>query len=139
MNDEYLTKKNFILFAVKHYNKKHSSTDEFYEDIRRLKYIKKLISRYLTTNELQPRLILNHLIILTNCFGPHAVSRILFLKLKDQMPYLKPFMLIHGICPKEVHNIENTENIYTDEIVMNEDIINILRKDIPYHILRNIF
>ena len=139
MNDEFLTKKNFILFCVKHYNKQHSSTDEFYEDIRRLKYIKKLISRYISTNELQPRLILNHLIILNNCFGPHILCRILFLKLKDQMAYLKPFMLIIGILPKEVHNIETEKVIFTDEIVMNENIINILRKDMPSHILRNIF
>ena len=67
---EKLNASNFMLFCAKHYdNSKYASTEEFYEDLSRIKYIKKLITRYTQDNDLKERLILNHIIILNNCLG----------------------------------------------------------------------
>ena len=67
MND-ILTEKNFLLFCAKHYDNPVSDSEEFFEDLNRLKYVKKLITRYIDNGELKERLILNHIIILNNCF-----------------------------------------------------------------------
>ena len=86
MNDK-LTDKNFLLFCAAHYdNYQYHSTEEFYEDLNRFKYIKRLFSRYEETGELKERLILNHIIILYNLFGVPATTRLLFFKLnKDTL------------------------------------------------------
>ena len=63
--NENLTEKNFLLYCASHYdNAKYASTEDFIEDLNRLKYIKKLITRYLEYGELKERLILNHIIVL---------------------------------------------------------------------------
>ena len=67
---EELNDENFTLFAIRHYdNPQCTSTEEFYEDIRRFRYLKRLLKRYKKTGELRERLILNHLIVLCNLFG----------------------------------------------------------------------
>ena len=64
-----LTEKNLILFAAQNYRKPNfSDIEEFYEDLKRFKYVKRLINRYLEHDELAERLILNHIIILCNSF-----------------------------------------------------------------------
>jgi len=75
LNDE-----NFIMYAIKAYNKPNCVMSEFEEDIKRIKYIKRLIKRYSITGDLKERLILNHIIILSNVFGIEATVRMLFLK-----------------------------------------------------------
>ena len=67
---EDLNEDNFTLFAIRYYdNPQCTSTEEFYEDIRRFRYLKRLLKRYVKTGELRERLILNHLIVLSNLFG----------------------------------------------------------------------
>ena len=62
-----LTNDNFLLYTASHYiNAQYSSTEDFIEDLNRIKYIKKLITRYIEGGELKERLILNHIIILNN-------------------------------------------------------------------------
>ena len=57
-----ITKKNWLFFAIKNYNVANlDSEQEFYEDIKRFKYIKRLFRKYKTTGELKTRLILNHM------------------------------------------------------------------------------
>ena len=64
-----LTEKNVIMYAMKHYeNSQCLDIDEFYDDLKRINYIKRLLVRYKNTSELKERLILNHLIILFNVF-----------------------------------------------------------------------
>ena len=47
-----LTEKNLILYAAKHYsNPKFSDIDDFNEDLKRFKYIKRLLNRYIETDE----------------------------------------------------------------------------------------
>lgn len=90
-----LTEDNLFLYAAKHYyNPQFSDIEEFYEDLKRFKYIKRLVNRYLETDELADRLILNHLIVVFNVFGIEAGLNILELKLDEKhWPVIKPFLL----------------------------------------------
>jgi hypothetical protein len=121
--------KNFILYCAKHYdNPQCVDTSEFIEDLERIKYIRKLITRYNDSGEIRERLILNHLIILCNVFGPKVLCRILFFKLHDQLKYIKPFLILMGILPKYVVGIgENNMTYDTDDIPMDPYIIEKLR------------
>jgi len=90
-----LTEQNVLLYAAKHYYKpQFSDIEEFYEDLKRFKYIKRLLNRYLEQGELGERLILNHLIVIFNSFGIEAGLNILDLKLNDNhWPVIKPFLV----------------------------------------------
>lgn len=126
---ERLDDNNFILFAAKHYdNPQCHDTVEFYDDLKRFKYLKRLFGKYQESGELRERLILNHLIILYNVFGDNA-TRMLFLKLNDYYPYLKPFLVLLGYMPDKVTNIgEEGIVIYSSDIPMDQNIVNVLRK-----------
>ena len=127
--NEKLTDKNFLLYCASHYdNAKYASTEDFVEDLNRLKYIKKLITRYVEYGELKERLILNHIIVLNNCFGPEILCRILYLKLKPQMKYIKPFLVLLNIMPERLYNINDEKIIDTDLIDMDQIIVAKLRK-----------
>jgi hypothetical protein len=129
MYSEFLSDDNFLMYCAKHYeNPQCHSTEEFIEDLKRIKYIKKLITRYIENGELKERLILNHLIILYNVFGPEHLSKILYLKMKPQFKYLKPFLILLNVLPKTLYNIKDEKVIDTDEIIMDEKIISSLRK-----------
>lgn len=109
-----LTEETFLIFAAKFYDtKKSSGIDEFNEDIKRFQYLKRLMKRYVEDDDLRIRLMLNHLIILYNCFGPSATP-LLFLKLKEYHPQLKTFLLFLGYMPSTVE--------YEDVVVLNSDI-----------------
>jgi hypothetical protein len=126
---EKLTDKNFLLYCASHYdNAQYASTEDFIEDLNRIKYLKKLITRYIEYGELKERLILNHIIILNNCFGPEALCRILYLKMKDQMKYLKPFLIMLNILPDYIYNINNEKIIDTNLIEMDAKIVAKLRE-----------
>ena len=90
-----LTEENLFLYAAKHYhNPKFIDAEEFQEDLKRFKYIKRLLNRYFETGKLSERLILNHLIVVFNVFGIEAGLNILELKLNDKhWPVIKPFLL----------------------------------------------
>ena len=92
---EELNEENFTLFAIRHYeNPQCTSTEEFYEDIRRFRYLKRLLKRYHNTGELRERLILNHLIILNNVFGVENAIRMLQFKIDDEYwPVVKTCLL----------------------------------------------
>ena len=68
---DVLNEDNFLLYAAKHYdNPQCSSTEEFYDDLKKFKYIKRLFNKYAETGELKERLILNHIRVVTNVFSP---------------------------------------------------------------------
>lgn len=110
-----LTKDNLILYAAKHYyNPKCIDSEEFFEDMKRFKYVKRLLNRYYQTGELSERLILNHLIVIFNVFGYEAGLDILELKLEvDYWGVLKPFL----IFLKAIKNDQYT-NIEMDKLVV---------------------
>lgn len=124
---EKLDESNFILYAAKHYdNPQCLDTEEFYDDLKRFKYLKRLFGKYDETGELRERLIINHLIVLYNVFGIHA-TRMLFLKLEPYYVYLKPFLVLLNYMPDKVIIGEN-KTIYSSDIPMDKNIIEVLRK-----------
>ncbi len=129
MNYDKLTNDNYLIFCAQHYNgNKYYTTEEFVEDLNRVKYIKKLITRYIESDELKERLILNHIIVLNNCFGPEITCKILYLKLKKQMKYVKPFLIFLNILPEKIYSVDEEEIIDTNLIEMDLIIIDHLRK-----------
>ena len=89
-----LNEGNYILFAMKHYENPHCVTKEdFDEDMKRFKYLKRLFKRYLKGGSLRTHLIINHLIILYNVFG-EATTPLLFFKLeREYWSILKTILL----------------------------------------------
>jgi hypothetical protein len=113
---------NFMLYAMKAYDKPNAIVSEFEEDLKRIKYVKILINRYKDTGELKERLILNHIIILSNVFGVEPAVRMLFYKL-DVVDYmiLKTFLLFLNFMPKYINGIGgkyiNSSDIGIDVII----------------------
>jgi hypothetical protein len=130
MQIEKLDETNFLLYAAKHYdNPSCFDTLEFYEDLNRFKYLKRLFSRYEETGELKERLILNHIIVIYNLFGIDASTRMLFFKLKEYYPLLKPFLVFLNYCPDRVSGIGiDNKTIYTSDVQMDPIIVEALRK-----------
>lgn len=127
--NEHLTDDNFLIYAAKYYdNPQCQSTEEFIEDLKRIKYIKKLITRYIENGDLKDRLILNHLIVLNNLFGSDHLCRILYLKIKNQFNYIKPFLILLNILPEKLYNIKEEKIIDMSVILMDDKIIKVLRK-----------
>ena len=93
-----LTEENLMLYAAKvYYKPQFSDIDEFYEDLKRFKYIKRLVNGYLEHEELADRLILNHLIVIFNSFGIEPAFEILKLKMDERhWPVIKPFLIYLG-------------------------------------------
>jgi hypothetical protein len=101
---------------------------EFEGDLKRTKYLKRLFRRYKATKILKERLILNHIILLNNVFGPEATARILFFR-TDEKDYdaLKTFLLYLNLLPETVMGIRG-KNIRTDIIPVDMRVAEILRK-----------
>lgn len=133
MHTEKLDETNFLLYAAKHYdNPSCFDTLEFYEDLNRFKYLKRLFSRYEETGELKERLILNHIIVIYNLFGIEASTRMLFFKLKDSHGSLAPFLIFLNFLPEKVHFIGiEGKTINTSDIVLDTKVIKALRQIWP--------
>lgn len=130
MHNEQIDETNFLLYAAKNYdNPSCFDTLEFYEDLNRFKYIKRLFSRYEETGDLKERLILNHIIVLYNVFGVPATTRMLFFKLNKYYNYLIPFLVFLNYCPDKVHGIGlDGKTIITSDVPMDQTIVAALRK-----------
>lgn len=111
---ENLTKDNLIMFAIKHYqNPSCEGINEFYDDMKRFKYIKRLFRKYKDSGILKERLLLNHIIILNNLFGADAASTLLFFKLEQEYwPALKSFLTFLSIMPEN-----DLTHIITDPVI----------------------
>lgn len=127
---EKLDESNFFLYAAKHYDNPYCyNTIEFYDDLNKFKYIKRLFSRYEETGELKERLILNHIIVLYNIFGVEPTTRMLFLKLKGYYHFLKPFLVLLNYMPEKIKNIGiEGKDILSSDISMDPQIVERLRK-----------
>ena len=116
---EELNEDNWMMYASKYYkNSQCTSVEEFYDDLQRFKYLKRLFKRYLNNDDLQERLILNHIIVLNNVFGIEETNKMLFYKIdKDQWPILKTFLVYLNFL---------SEDAYV-EIPLDQNIIKVLR------------
>ena len=119
---------NFLIYAMKCYNAPHCIISEFESDIKRTKYLKRLFRRYKITKSLKERLILNHIILLNNVFGPEHTPRILFYKI-DERDYdiLKTFLAYLNIVPEMIYGIKG-KNISVAEIPIDVNVAEILRQ-----------
>ncbi len=117
-----LSEENFLLYAAKYYdNPQCQSTDEFYDDLKRFKYIKRLFNKYLETGELKERLILNHILVLTNVFSPEVAVKLLFIRLDEYLHLLKPFLVLLNILPERIeinNDVRHTVDILMDEVIV---------------------
>tara|TARA_Y100001937_G_scaffold84145_1_gene113846 strand:+ start:15 stop:383 length:369 start_codon:yes stop_codon:yes gene_type:complete len=115
-----LNRKNFKLYASQNYNNPECiDVNEFKEDLSRFKYVKRLLSRYEAHSDLQERLILNHLIVIYNCFGIEAANRMLWYKIdENHWHYIKPFLVF-------LHYLPENEKV---DIPMDPYIVEVLRK-----------
>lgn len=86
---------NFELFAAKHYdNPSCKSMNEFRDDLGKIKYIKRLVQKYINIGEIRDKLLLNHIIVFYNMFGVKASTKMLRFKCdKEEMACIKPFLL----------------------------------------------
>ena len=117
---EKITSDNVMMFAIKHYdNPQCEGEKEFYDDMKKFKYIKRLLRKYDDSGVLKERLLLNHIIVLNNLFGPEAcVTLLLFKVQKEYWDTLKSFLLYLNIIREDE----------LQEVKENKDVLEILRK-----------
>jgi len=117
---------NFTIYAMKCYSSPNCIMSEFESDIKRTKYLKRLFRRYKVTKSLKERLILNHLILLNNDFGPEPTAKILFYRI-DERDYdiLKTFLVYLNIMPDIVSGIRG-KTIRSEDILVEPNILEIL-------------
>ena len=128
MND-FLTDDNLLLYAAKMYdNPQCCDTEEFETDMKRFKYIKRLVNKFVDSGELRERLILNHIIILYNVFGAEATSKMLFLMNEANMSVIKPFLVYLKILPGQLTKVKSYEVVHTASIPMDQRVIEALRQ-----------
>ncbi len=122
-----MTEENFMLFAAKYYENPHC-TDllEFHDDLKRIRYLKRLFKKYEQTGDLKERLILNHLLVLYNVFEHRAMTRILVFKLEKQLEYLKPFLIFLNYWRTDIGNVNGKQIVDTD-IPLDDNIVKKLR------------
>jgi hypothetical protein len=115
-----LNDSNVQLYAAKHYyNPTFSDIEEFNEDLKRFKYIKRLVNRYLDQENMAERLLLNHIIVVFNVFGIEPALNILKVKLDERhWPVVKPFLVF----------LNYIRNDQLTGIKMDQYVVEVLRK-----------
>ena len=115
MRFDELNRDNYLLFAIKFYNNPQALTKEdFDDDLKRIKYIKRLLKRYKNTNILKTQLILNHLIVLFNVFDDAAIPLLFYSLDEDLWPCIKSFLMFLNRIPEyprtKIHEIQEDSN-----------------------------
>jgi hypothetical protein len=115
-----ITSENVNMFAIRHYDNPHCESEkEFHDDMKRFKYIKRLLRKHKESGILKERLLLNHIIVLNNLFGPEAcVTLILFKIQREYWETLKSFLLYLNILRADE----------LSEIIANQEVLEVLRK-----------
>lgn len=115
MRFDELNEGNYLLFAIKFYDNPQAVTkSDFDDDLKRIKYIKRLLRRYKNTGELKVHLILNHLTVLFNVFNDAAIPLIFYNLERDLWSYIKSFLVFLNRLPEYprsvINDIEADEN-----------------------------
>ena len=124
-----LTEENFTIYAIKNYdNPSCKGMDEFLDDLKRFKYVKRLLIKHTGGKELKERLILNHIIVLGNLFGIEATTKMLFYKLdKKFWAQIKTFLVFLNYMPLKVIVSPGIE-ILDKDIPIDETILENLKR-----------
>ena len=119
---------NFLIYAAKCYDRPHILQSEFEDDIKRIKYVKRLLRKYRQTGEFKERLVLNHVIILSNVFGVEATTNMLFFKVdQEDYPLLKTILIYLNYMPSRLNVTFDKYYIRQEEIPVDLNIANVLR------------
>jgi len=119
---------NFLIYAAKCYDRPHILQSEFEDDLKRLKYVKRLLRKYKQTGEFKERLVLNHVIILANVFGVEATTNMLFFKVdQEDYPLLKTILIYLNYMPPRLNATFDKYYVRQEEIPVDLKIANILR------------
>ncbi len=114
MRFDELNEDNYMLFAIKFYDNPQALTKEdFEEDLKRIKYVKRLLKRYKNTGVLKTHLVLNHLTVLFNVFDDATVPLLFYNLEKELWPYIKSFLIFLNRLPEypktEINIIEEDQ------------------------------
>ena len=111
-----LTHETIDLFALKHYDNGGASKEEFEDDLKRFKYLKRLFRKYDTSKEFKSRLIINHIIVLANVFGIDAATTLLFFKIDRQhWPLLKTILVyLHYMPENDMTDVRINQNVMAE-------------------------
>ena len=123
-----LTEDNFLLYAIKHYdNPACKGIVEFEDDLKRFSYIKRLFRKKSNSTGLKERLIMNHIVILSNLFGIERIAGMLFLKIESKYwSQIKTYLVFLNSVPETPIMINNTV-IYSSDIPLDTELVEILR------------
>ena len=128
MSFDNLSADNIMMYAIKAYDRPDCIMSEFKDDMKRFNYLKRLFRRYRKLNELREQLVLNHLVVLYNVFGPEVTSRMLFFKMsKDDYSSLKTYLLFLSCMPDVVKGIKG-HDILSSDIPIDTRIADVLRQ-----------
>lgn len=120
---------NFAIYAAKNYDRPHIIASEFEDDLKRIKYVKRLLRKYRQTGDFKERLILNHVIILSNVFGIEATVNMLFFKVdEDDYPLLKTILLFLNFMPNRLTVSFNKYYVKQEDITIDLSVAKQLRE-----------
>ena len=127
---EKITPDNVMMYAIRHYNNPHCEGEkEFQDDLKRFKYIKRLLRKYYENDILKERLLINHIIVLSNVFGPEACATLLIFKIqKEHWPALKAFCIYLNILREDE----------LPDITLDEKVMKVLEKLILNMVLKHL-
>jgi len=127
MTFDNLTSDNIMMYCMKAYDKPNMLMSEFRDDMKRFNYLKRLFQRYRKYDELREQLVINHLVVLYNVFGPEVLTRLLFFKMsKEDYSALKTYLLFLSCMPDKVKGIKG-HDIISSEIPVDMTIAQSLR------------
>lgn len=122
MRFDELNEKNFLIFAIKHYENPHAVTrEDFEKDLNHFKYIKRLLKRYRNNGDLRSHLLINHFIIIYNLFG-EAATPMLFYKIeREYWDIVKSFIVFLNRLPE-------TPKTYIHSLQLDDDCLKELQR-----------
>ena len=119
MKFDELNESNYMLFAIKFYDNPQAVTkDDFEDDLKRIKYVKRLLKRYKNTGVLKTHLILNHIIVLFNVFNEATVPLLFYNLEEDLWPAIKSFLIYLKRVPD--YPKSNVDGIPPDQNCLEE-------------------
>lgn len=104
-----------------HYTESLSDDEEdLHNDLQRIKYIKRLLSKYKTKGVLKTRLMINHIVILMNTLGPFATTRVLLYKIDSEH---------HEILSTFLHKLNALDEFLMSEMTIDDEVCKLINEE----------
>lgn len=126
MDTTDLNDKNFISYAMRHYNNPQcSGIEEFNEDLQIPIHLKKLFTRYSINGVLKERLIANHIVCFMNVVDgtTSGISILLYSLGEHHWRFLKTFLVSLGRCPAKLRMVIKGKLVNFDDIPIDEELL----------------